>query len=298
MMVKMPRSLTGLMIVLVGVMWGLNWPSVKFMLAEVPPLTLRAGGFSAAALLLSAIALAVGQSMRPAKGEAVSLVLTSLFVLFGFNMLTAMGQLFTPASNAALIAYTMPSLTAVLSVVFLGEVLHRRLVLAIGIGLAGLMVLASANLPALLAQPLGPAIMLGAALSWSIGNILMQLRKWTLHPLARTAWFFIIAAILTWPLVFVFEPLNGFSMPSAASLWVFAFHVCGPLVACYVLWTVLLSRLSATVAAISTLIAPVVGVLSSVILLGDELSWQKGLALVLIVASIVMTLLKPTQKRT
>ncbi len=295
-MMKNPFSMTFLLIVLLGVLWGLNWPAVKYMLSEVPPLTLRAFGFSAAALALITISAVFGHRMKPAKGEVTSLVLTSFFVLFGFNILTAMGQLFTPASNAAIIAYTMPSLTAVLSAIFLGEVMHRRLILAICLGLAGLGVLASANLAALLANPLGPAIMLGAALSWSIGNILMQARRWTLSPIARASWFFVIAAVLTWPFVFFFEPLSNFTLPSATNLWIFAFHVSGPLVACYVLWTILLGRLSATIAAISTLIAPVVGVLSSALLLNEELSWQKVLALTLIVTSIALTLLKPPQK--
>lgn len=293
---KNPFSMTFLLIVLLGVLWGLNWPAVKYMLSEVPPLTLWALGFSAAALALITISAVLGYRMKPAKGEVVSLVITSFFVLYGFNILAAMGQLFTPASNAALIAYTMPSLTAVLSTIFLGEVMHGRLILAICTGLAGLGVLASANLPALLANPLGPAIMLGAALSWSIGNILMQARTWTLSPIVRAAWFFVIAAVLTWPFVFIFEPLTHFTLPSITNLWIFAFHVSGPLVACYVLWTILLGRLSATVAAISTLIAPVVGVLSSALFLNEELSWQKVLALTLIVISIALTLLKPLQK--
>lgn len=284
------------MVVALGLLWGLNWPAVKFMLSEIPPLTLRAGGFSLAAVALLLIASGIGHRLKPAKGEVFSLILASVFIVFGFNILTALGQLFTPASNAAIIAYTMPSITAVLSVVFLGEVLHRRLVMAICIGLAGLAVLASTNLAALVAAPLGPAIMLCAALSWSIGNIVMQTRKWTLSPLARAAWFFVISALLTWPLVLFFEPLKDFRPPSPASLWIFTFHVAGPMVTCYVLWTILLGRLSATIAAISTLIAPVVGVLSSVLLLNESLSWQKAIALLLIVTSIAMTLVRPAEQ--
>jgi drug/metabolite transporter (DMT)-like permease len=286
-------SVTLSMVVLLGLLWGLNWPAVKFMLSEIPPLTLRALGFSFAAIALIVIAGGLGHRLKPAQGEAASLILTAVFVVFGFNILTAMGQLFTPASNAAIIAYTMPSITAVLSVVFMGEVLRKRLIVAIGIGLAGLAVLASTNVSALLAAPLGPAIMLCSALSWSIGNIVMQTREWTLSPLARAAWFFVISTVLTWPLVLLFEPLRDFTLPSPASLWILAFHVGGPMVICYVLWTILLGRLSATVAAISTLIAPVVGVLSSVLLLNEDLTWQKALALVLIVISITVTLIRP-----
>ena len=286
------------MVALIGVLWGLNWPTVKLLLTEVPPLTLRAFGFTSAAVALIAIARGLGHRLKPAPGEAVSLVLTSLFLLFGFNILTALGQLFTAASEAVIIAFTMPAMTAVLSVIFLGEDLERRVVVTICIGLAGLCVLAAADLPALWASPTGPLLMLLAALSWSIGNILVQARPWTLSPLARAVWFFVISSGLTWPLVVIIEPLAQFTIPSPAILWIFAFHVCGPMVACYVMWTILLGRLSATVAAISTLIAPVVGVLSSVSLLNEDLTWQTVVALTMIVASIALTLLHaaPAQK--
>ena len=295
-MIKPGFAATLCMIVLIGLLWGLNWPAVKFMLTEVSPLTLRAASFTAGAIALTCIAAGMGQRLIPTRSEVRPLIVTSLFILFGFNMLTVLGQLFTPASKAAIIAYSMPAMTAALSVAFLGEVLDMRRVLAICVGLAGLGILASADLPALVAAPLGPVIMLGAALSWAIGNILMQVQNWTLPPLARSAWIFIISAALAWPLVAVFEPTTEAPALSAAVLWTFAFHVCGPMVACYVMWTVLLGRLSATVAAISTLIAPVVGVLSSVVLLSEPLTWQTTVALLLIVGSIAMTLLRPISK--
>ncbi|PWE35026.1 EamA family transporter [Pelagicola sp. LXJ1103] len=285
------------MVVLLGLMWGLNWPAVKYLLSDMPPFTLRAFGFTCAAIALVGIVRALGHTMRPAPGEARALLLTGGFIVFGFNLLTALGQLFTPASEAAIIAYTMPAMTAILSALFLGEVLHRRHVLAIFISLAGLVLLASADLAHFFAAPLGPALMFGAALSWAIGNVMMRAQVWTLSPLVRVAWFFVISAAMIWPFALIFERQSALTLPSRDVLWIFAYHVCGPMVACYVLWTVILGRLPATVAAISTLIAPVVGVISAVWLLGEEMPWQKTLALVLIVTSIALTLLRPASEQ-
>ena len=72
-----------------------------------------------------------------------------------------------------------------------------------------------------------------------------------------------------------------------------AFHILGPAILCYVLWTVMVARLPATIVAISALTAPVVGVLSSVLFLGDVMTWQKGLALTAIILSITATLYQP-----
>ena len=71
------------------------------------------------------------------------------------------------------------------------------------------------------------------------------------------------------------------------------FHILGPAILCYVMWTVMVARLPATIVAISALTAPVVGVLSSVLFLGDVMTWQKGLALTAIILSITATLYQP-----
>lgn len=277
-------------VILMGVLWGLNWPAVKFMLTGLPPMTIRAAAFSFAALVLAGIVKGMGRRLFPPASEVLPMVLASFFVIFGFNILSTFAQVYTDASKAAIIAYTMPAITAVLAVIFLGERLNWRLVTAIAVGMAGLAVLASRNFAALVADPAGPAIMFAGAFSWAVGNIILKARTWTLEPMALAAWLFAIASVLAWPLVFVFEPLSAQHLPSLPVLLTFAYHVLGPMVVCYLLWNILLGRLPASVAAISTLTAPVVGVLSSVLLLGEALTWQVALSLTMIVASIFMTL--------
>ncbi len=284
------------MVALVGILWGLNWPTVKFLLREVPPLSLRAAGFTGGALVLLCIVKLLGHRLRPEPGEARAIVIAGIFVVFGFNITTALGQTLTEASRAAIIAYTMPAITAVLASVFLKERLGWRRVLAVLIGMAGLGVLASVDFAALVAAPAGALFMLAAALSWSIGNVLVQARTWSLSPLALTLWFFVVSMALAWPLALWLEPQGLARAPSAATWLVFGFHVAGPMATCYLLWAVLLRRLPATVAAISILTAPTVGVLSAAYLLGEPLGWQKIVALGLIVLSIGITLIaRPKQ---
>ncbi len=283
-----------MLVALVGILWGLNFPAVKYMLIDVPPLTLRAAGFTGGAVVLLVIVRGLGHRLRPARGEVGPIIAAGLFVLFGFNILTALGQLYTEASRAAIIVYTMPAITAVLAAIFLKDRLTGRRITAVLIGLAGLGVMASADLAALIAAPLGPFLMLMAALSWSIGNVLVQGRQWSLSPLALTFWFFIVSLLLAWPLAFWLEPPSARHLPPLPVIAVFAFHVAGPMATCYLLWAVLLRRLPATVAAISILTAPTVGVLSSILLLGEPASWQKLLALGLIVLSIAVTLTGPS----
>ncbi len=153
-------------VLLMGVLWGLNWPAVKFMLTGMPPVTIRATAFTVAAIILALIVKAMGRRLVPPRREVPAMAVASFFVIFGFNILSIFAQVYTDASKAAIIAYTMPAITAVLAVIFLGDRLHWRLVTAIAIGLAGLAVLASRNFAALVADPADPAIMFAGAFSW------------------------------------------------------------------------------------------------------------------------------------
>lgn len=287
------RSSTLLAVGLIGLFWGLNWPTVKTLLTEIPPITIRAISLTTAGTALALFVWMRGDRLIPERGELWPLLLAGLLTVFGFNVLVTFGQIFTETSRAAIIAYIMPALTALFSVYFLGERLGPNRVLALLLAITGIGVMASENLGFLIANPLGPLIMFASAVSWALGIVATKARAWTLSPAAQAVWFLGASGLACWPLVFVFEPLDALQMPSETVIWVMVFHIIGPMLLCYALWTTLVDRLPASVAAIATLLAPVVAVASSMLLLGDPATWQKLVALSLIVASIAMTFLRP-----
>jgi drug/metabolite transporter (DMT)-like permease len=276
---------------MIGLFWGLNWPAVKFLLSEVPPFTIRAMALSIAALVLWAYVAARGDRLVPPLREVPWMTLTGLLTIFGFNVLVVLGQVLTETSKAAIIAYLMPALTAVFAALLLGERLSARRIAALGVGMAGIGVLVSENLGALIDAPLGPAIMLGAATVWALGTVAMKAGRFTLAPLPLTVWFLGVSGLACWPFVLAFEEWPPALSAPVIAVW--AWHALLPMVLCYALWTRLVGQLPASVAAIATLMAPVVGVSSSIVLLGDPMAWQKVVALGLILASITLTFLRP-----
>ena len=280
-----------LAILLIGFLWGLNWTAIKVLLTEIGPLTLRAVSFSFATLLLAAIGLSLRQPLRISKSEFFPMAIVGFFLIFCFNILATLGQVLVEVSKAAIIVYIMPSLTAVLAAVFLGEQISARLILALMAAMVGLGILASEDFILLIENPMGPALMVMAALSWAIGNVTLKARTWRLPSLSLTMWFFLLSSLICWPLVFAFENPWRQEWPSLLVLSTLGFHVLGPTVIGYVLWTRLVERLPATVAAISILTAPIIGVLSAALLLGDPVTWQRGVALAAIVLSIAMALM-------
>ena len=274
----------------VGFLWGLNWPAVKLILIEMPPITMRAVSFTLAAVILALVVMRSKQSFRLQRSEVIPIAIVGAFLIFGFNVLTAFGQTLVETSKATIIAYTMPSITAILASFYLKERIRPKIILALLVAMTGLAIMVSEDLTILTQNPIGPIVMFLAALSWSIGNVGLKSVEWRLQPLPLTVWFFAFSSLIAWPLVFVFEPLGAQNWPSVKVWSLLGFHVLGPMVTCYLLWAFLVSKLPTTIASISILIAPVVGVLSSMIFLDDALSWQKIIALVTIIFSIALVL--------
>ena len=278
---------------MIGLFWGLNWPAMKLMLTEVPPFTIRAVALSGAALVLGLVARALGHRLVPPRGELPWMALTGLLSVFGFNILVIIGQTLTEASKAAIIAYTMPAMTAVLSALLLDERLSGRRLAALALGMGGIGVLASEDWAALVAAPAGALVMLGSALSWALGTVAMKAGRFTLAPMPLTVWFLGLSAVACWPLAAGFDAVwwraPVLSWPIAA---VWTWHTLIPMVVCYALWTSLVGRMPASLAAIATLLAPFVGVVSAVLLLGEPPSWQKALALALVLGSIALGFLR------
>lgn len=281
------------LIVLIGVFWGLNWPAVKILVGEIPPFTLRAVGFVAAAAVLAAVARACGEVVMPRRAEWPQLIAAGLLTVFGFNVLTAFGQLITETAKAAIIAFTMPAWAAVFAVIFLGEALNPARVLAIVLGMGGLAVLIGADMAAFLAAPAGPAIMLGSAVSWAAGTVVLKARRWSMGPAARAAWMLAVSAPPAIASALLVEAPCGMAPLSPLALATLAFHIALPMAFCYAAWTVLVERLPASVAALGTLLIPVVGVVSASAIFGDPLTAQKLTALALVLASIAAALRAP-----
>lgn len=272
--------------------WGLNWPAVKIMLTALPPFTMRWIGLGSAAVLLFALALARRQRRLPARGVRLALTVSGLLNVAAFTLCTAFAQLHTTTSRAAVLAYTMPMMSALLAWALLGERIDRRAAGALVLGSAGIALLAWPGLQGLAdgsSSWLGLVMPLLAALAWALGTVVAK--RWPLRGdrLVNTAWQLLIGAACgalgAW---WIDERLPETIAPAA--LAALTFHVVVATAFAYVLWFVLLERLTATASALTTLMVPVVGVLGAMMLVGERPSaadWI-GFALVLSGAALIL----------
>jgi drug/metabolite transporter (DMT)-like permease len=85
-------------------------------------------------------------------------------------------------------------------------------------------------------------------------------------------------------------------VPSMAASIAVLYNVFIAFILCYWAWFKIVSRASAVVSSLGTLLIPVVGVMSSMLVLGERPSWQEFAAMALVLAAIA-TVLVPAPTR-
>ena len=276
------RSL--LLVPLLGLLWGFNWPAVRISLTEIAPWTLRAAGMTFAGLVLVAVALARGIPLAVPREQWSRLIIAGFLSIAAFNILLAFAQLMAPTSRAAILTFTMPIWATLLALPILGERFDRRRLLGLGLGISGLVCL---GLPLIRSGQFSPGLALAllAALSWALGTIVTK--RWPVAAPALTiaAWQLLVGGVAAGLGMLVFEGLPVPKLLSPKVAAALSFHILGAQALAYFLWFVVVARLPAGIASLGTLMVPAVGVLGSVLLLGERPTATDWLGLTLVVAA-------------
>jgi drug/metabolite transporter (DMT)-like permease len=276
--------------------WGVNWPMMKLALQEVPPWTFRSLCLMVGGGALLLLARAAGTPMSVPRRLLPALALVSLFNITGWHLFSAYALLHTGSGRAAIIGYTMPLWASVLSIWVLDVRPTARQFAALLLGMAALALLMVKDLGVVGAAPIGALLMLGAALCWAVGTVLVKRFAWDgLEITALTAWQQLIGGlpiVLGWWLLEPVPDLRALSLPAAFAL---AYAVFVATIFCQTAFFKLLSMLPAHVAGISVLPVPVVGVVSSAIILGEPVGLAEVAALVLVVGGLFL-LVRPAAR--
>jgi drug/metabolite transporter (DMT)-like permease len=265
--------------------WGCNWPLMKLALAEIPLWTFRSLCVAAGAAGIFAIARIGGQPLLPPRAHWPRLIGTALFNVTAWNILIAYGLTLLPAGRSAILAYTMPLWVALLSVPLLRDPLTPRRLLGLLLGMSGMLLLLSDEWATLRAAPVGALLVVGAALSWALGTVLMKRYPTALPTSSFTGWQLLLGGlpIVIGALLLETGKLAPLSWQAAGAL---AYNLVVASIICYWVWFKIVSRASAIASSLGTLSIPVVGVFSSMLMLGERPDWREYLALLLVLAAI------------
>jgi len=281
-----PAGLMFLAITSVG--WGFNWPVTKYLLSELPPLTMRGTTGVIGASLLAGLAIISGQSLRVPSELWPRLVLAAFLNVACWMTLMGLALLWLPAGEAALIAYTMPVWALLLAWPILGERPNRLRVISIVMAFAGLAAIMGGNgFAASAAKMPGIIMALGGAVGFAVGTVLAKKLPLSLPPLSAAAWQIGIGCL---PVAKRREPAEKADVLALSNLgWILiVYSTVIQFCVAYVSWFAALARLPASVAAIGTMAVPVIGVVASAVALHEPLGAGQIAALVFTLAGVVL----------
>ncbi len=277
-----------LLLLVTSIGWGMNWPVTKKLLSELPPLSMRGLSGVIGAFLLAGVAVAIGQSLRVPRAQWPRLVLLSALNVTSWMALMGLALTYLPASEAAVIAYTMPVWAAVLAWPILGERMTWLRVIAMAMALAGLVALMGGKgVSASAATWPGILLAMWGAFNFALGTVFAKRWPLTLPPVASAVWQVGVGCL---PVALIGLAIETPHFASLTTLgWsLFFYSIVVQFCIAYLCWFAALQRLPASVAAIGTLLVPVIGVLASAFALGEPLGPGQIAALLLTIAGVVL----------
>jgi len=281
-----PAGLAFLVVTSVG--WGFNWPIIKYLLAYLPPLTLRGTTGVIGAGLLALLALFRGQSLRVPRQLWLRLVLAAFLNVGCWMVLMGFALLWLPASEAALIAYTMPVWASLLAWPILGERPNLLRVISLLMAFAGLSAILGGNdFAASVAKLPGMIMALGGAIGFAVGAVLAKKLPISLPPVSAAAWQIGIGCLPVAIAGLLIEKADVAGLSGGGWL-LLSYSTLVQFCIAYVCWFAALARLPASVAAIGTMAVPVIGVLASALALHEPLGIGQVAALLFTLAGVVL----------
>jgi drug/metabolite transporter (DMT)-like permease len=281
-----PAGLMFLAITSVG--WGFNWPVTKFLIGELPPLTLRGLTGVIGAALLAVLALLRSQSLAVEARLWPRLALYAVLNVSGWMVLMGLALLWLPASEAALIAYTMPVWASLLAWPVLGERPTLLRTIALVMAFAGLAAIMGGNgATASVAKLPGIIMALCGAIGFALGTVLAKKYPLLMSPIPAAAWQIGLGCV---PIAIVGLLIETTHVDRVTTVgwWLLVYSTVIQFCVAYVSWFAALARLPASVAAIGTMAVPVIGVVASAIALHEPLGPTQIVALIFTLFGVVL----------
>ena len=181
---------TDVLLLVMALIWGVNFSVVKYGTQVMPPLTFSALRMLLASVVLGALALAL-RAQRPARRDVIRLALLGLLGHGLYQLCFIEGVARSSVATSALVLAASPALIALVGRTLGTERPSGRSWAGIGLQLVGMagVVLGSATQPARPGEAplLGALILLGGAIAWAFYAVLLRPFTQRVHPIHLSA---------------------------------------------------------------------------------------------------------------
>ena len=288
-----PRAL--ILLAILTLLWGTNWPLFPYATREVSVWTFRAVGVTLAGGMLLIVARARGQSLAIPSQFWPPIVTATLFYLVLWNITSTYSAILIPSGQAAVLGFTMPLWSALISWAVLGERLTRRLVFAVALGAAAVALLMVPSFQAYAQAPLGMGLGLLAGLGWAVGTLILKRSGVAVSAMVLTGWQLLICAVPMTTGALLLGDWQWF-MPSTMTIAVIVYIALIPMGIGNLCWFSIVGLLPVNVAGLSAILVPVVAMIAGAVLHGEPLGLLQWLAMLCSGAALSLVLLRPAAR--
>ena len=281
------------LLVLLTLAWGLNWPVMKLGVADFPPLRFRALSIwlglpvLGLAMMLMKVRFFVP---REKYRELFWLAFTNMFV---WHALIILAVKHLSSGRAAILGYTMPVFSALLGAWFFGNRLKARNWLGVAAAGLGVSLLLWYELTNLSGRPLFVLCALVGAATWALGTHKLRNTTMAVATLTISFWMTLMTALVMTVLSLLFER-SPWQAPSGATWFSILYNAILIFGFAHAAWFFLARSLPPVASTLSVMMIPILGVFSGALGLGEVLHWQDWAAVLLMVLAIA-SVLAPTR---
>jgi drug/metabolite transporter (DMT)-like permease len=285
-----------IVLTLLTVVWGFNWPVMKLGVTGFPPLTYRMLCLLIGTPVLGLVLLALKVPFKVPRQYWKELLILSVFNMFFWHALIILAVSLLSSGRSAILGYTMPIFSAIIGAVIFKTQLSKRNWTGVTAAAIGVIFLLWHELVNLSGKPVGVLVALGAASTWALGTQLLRRTTIPLPTLTLSFWMTAMTSVVIAVLAIVFEsdqwvaptPTHWASILYNAVL-VFGFA--------HSAWFYLARSLPPVASTLSVMMIPILGVFSGAWALNEQLHWQDWAAMGLMIVSIA-SVLWPSERKT
>ena len=270
--------------------WGLNWPIMKFGVTHFPPLSFRAVSMWLGLPVLWLAVRWLGQPLRIERRDWPELASLTLSNMIVWHVLAILSVQALSSGRAAILGYTMPVFSALWGMALFGQRLSGRQLAGVAAAAIGVALLLWHELGRMAGKPWAAGGMLVSAAVWALGTQQLRRTRMTAPTLAIVFWMTVLTTLVMTALAGALEHARW--QAPAPGVWAaIAFNAVMIFGFAQPVWLYLARALPPVASTLSVMLIPVLGTLSGAWWLGEQLHWQDFAAIVLMLAAIGSVLL-------
>ncbi|NNU42549.1 DMT family transporter [Ramlibacter montanisoli] len=258
------------LVLILTIVWGTNWSLFPLAVREVSVWTFRAVSLTGAGIFLLAFARMRGMSTVIPRAHWAAVTAAAVIYLVVWNLASTYAAILIPSGQAAILGFTMPLWTVLVVWALFGEKPARRMLLAMALAAVGVVLLMIPAREAYRDAPAGFLLGLTAGLGWALGTVILKRANVPVPALVLTGWQLLIAAAPLW-VGALWLGRGEWFMPSWQTVLVIGYITVVPMAIGNLSWFAIVGLLPASVAGISSVMVPIVAMVTGAIVHAEPL---------------------------